>query len=182
MDNKELIKRVLGREDGYYTDDYVENKFPKQYKLMEKIYNYLDKKEFSELYNMSNENHLDFFKMIKYFERDKKYYDDPMIAEIIKAEEYLKIKGYREFGDTIRSYYSLPTEKLKRFLNTFTKNYYDDIGYEDLDKVVVEVTKNYDLLVSTWQEDDEEVNEAVLIKTKKSLDMIKIMLMSVEMI
>jgi len=68
MDNKELIKRVLGREDGYYTDDYVENKFPRQYKLMEKICNYLDKEEFSELYNMIDESGMDAFRMISYFE------------------------------------------------------------------------------------------------------------------
>ena len=71
MENKELIKRVLGREDGYYTDNYVENIFLKQYKLIEKIYNYLDKEEFSELYNMIDESCMDTFRMISYFECGK---------------------------------------------------------------------------------------------------------------
>lgn len=71
MDNKELIKRVLGKEDGYYTDNYVENIFPKQYKLIEKIYNYLGKEEFGELCNMIDESYMDAFRMISYFERGK---------------------------------------------------------------------------------------------------------------
>lgn len=71
MDNKELIKRVLGREDGYYTDNYVENIFPRQYTLIEKIYNYLSKEEFSELYNMIDESCMDAFRMISYFESEQ---------------------------------------------------------------------------------------------------------------
>ena len=71
MDNKELIKRVLGREDGYYTDNYLENIFPRQYTLIEKIYNYLGKEEFSELYNMIDESCMDAFRMISYFESEQ---------------------------------------------------------------------------------------------------------------
>lgn len=71
MDNKKLIKRVLGKEDGYYTDNYVENIFPKQYRLIEKIYHYLGKEEFSELCNMIDESGMDAFRMISYFERGK---------------------------------------------------------------------------------------------------------------
>lgn len=71
MNNKELIEKVLGRTSDYYTDNYVEYGFPKQYKLIEKIYNSLGEEEFSELYNMMNENHIDFFRIVNYFEYEK---------------------------------------------------------------------------------------------------------------
>ena len=105
-----------------------------------------------------------------------------MLSEIIQAENDLKVKGYKEYGDTIRSYHSLPTQRLKKFLNYFTENYYDDFAYENLDEVVVEITKDYDLLISCWNEDYEQINDAVLIKINRNIRLLKLMLMSLEVV
>lgn len=67
MSNKELIEKVLGRSAEDYTDNYVENQFPREYELVEKIYNFLGEDELSKLYDMMNENHMDFLRIVNYF-------------------------------------------------------------------------------------------------------------------
>lgn len=71
MDNKELIEKVLGRSADYFTDNHVENQFPREYELVEKIYKFLSADEFSTLYDMMNENDMNLFRILNYFQYEK---------------------------------------------------------------------------------------------------------------
>lgn len=71
MNKKELIEKVLGRSADYFTDNYVENQFPREYELVEKIYEFLGVDEFTILYDMMNENDMNLFRILNYFQYEK---------------------------------------------------------------------------------------------------------------
>lgn len=100
-----------------------------------------------------------------------------MLDDIIKMENEFCVKGYKENGlESIRSYHNEPTENLKKFLNAFTDNYYDDFDYYQLDDIVIEIDTNYNILVSCWNDNYEQVNDTVLIKSFNNIDFFKVMM------
>lgn len=101
-----------------------------------------------------------------------------MLNQIIYLENLYEIKGYKEYGETIRSYHCKPTDDLEYFLNIFTNDYYD--FYDNIDSVTLEITPEYDLFVSAWNEDD-QINDAVLIRTQGNLKFYELLFKQIEM-
>lgn len=100
-----------------------------------------------------------------------------MLKEIISMENEYSIKGYKENGvETIRSYHNKPTEYLKKFLNAFTNNYYDNFDFYNLDDISIEITTDYNIIVSCWNDNYEQVNDTILIKSFDNIDFFKVML------
>lgn len=84
----------------------------------------------------------------------------------------------------LKSYSAKPTELLKGALNILTENYYNDCGYEELDKVQIDIDKNYNILVSTWildvNSDWQEINDVVKININNNFKIIELITKMIE--
>lgn len=104
-----------------------------------------------------------------------------MLNKILEMEQEIGIEGNGGYTDNIIRFYSCkPNYNLKKFLNTFTDNYYDDMGFEEIDEVSIYIYKDYDISVVCWNEDEEQINDDILIKTNRNLEFFLLMLFSMK--
>ena len=65
MDKEQILREVLGvKEDGYYTEEYI-NQLESKFKLLVDLKD-IYSKEFDELYDMLNEEFRETFRMLSY--------------------------------------------------------------------------------------------------------------------
>ena len=65
MDKYKILREVLGvKEDGYYTEEYI-NQLESKFKLLVDLKD-IYSKEFDELYDMLNEEFRETFRMLSY--------------------------------------------------------------------------------------------------------------------
>lgn len=61
-----------------------------------------------------------------------------------------------------KTYFCKPTEHLQKVLNVIHGTNYDDNCFFKLTDVVIEFDKEFNITISTWQEDD-EINDALRV-------------------
>lgn len=101
-----------------------------------------------------------------------------MLKEILKLENELGFEGEYDICDgIIRRYEAEPSDELLSVLNILTEDYYTDIDIDGIDTILIQIKDNYDLIISTWT-DDEEINDSILVKLNGNYDVIKYLLMA----
>lgn len=103
-----------------------------------------------------------------------------MLERVIELEKELGIKGYDWDNDSFRVYYVKPTVRLQNVLDGLYPNYYNNSCYNELDQINIAIDYDYNLVISTWDEEFEEINDAVIIKTNKDFRVIEKVLRAIE--
>lgn len=104
-----------------------------------------------------------------------------MLNKILELEKEIGVEGFRDSDESIFRIYSCkPNYNLKKFLNTFTDDYYNDMGFEEIEDIVIIIYKDYNVSVTCWNDEGEQINDDVLIKTNNEIKFFLFMFMSMK--